>query len=145
MITTLPSMETTFTIDVKGSDTGQQYQGTFTYKRPNLRARSNAAKLAARLNEDLVNLDSDMKFTHQILAELRFSLIQTPEWWQKSDFGLELFDENVIFEIYKNCVAFEKDWTDKVWGKQEEKKAELKKELKNKAKAEKAEQEKDEE
>lgn len=145
MISTLPSMQTTFAVKVKGSDTGQVFEGSFTYKRLNLRAKSNAAKLAARLNEDLANLEPDMKFTHQILAELRYSLIESPEWWQKSDFGLELFDENVIFEIYKNCVAFEKDWTDKVWGKQDEKKAELKEDLKNKAKAEKAQQKQDEE
>jgi hypothetical protein len=140
-ITTLPSMETTFTLDVKGADTGQSYQGTFTYKRPNIGAKSKIAKLATRLNEDLANLDPDMKFVHQILAELRFTIVNSPEWWQKSDFGLELFDENVIFEIYKNCVSFEREWTDKVWGKQEDKKAEIKEELKKKAKAEKSEEE----
>ena len=118
MINTLPSMEFSFSIDVKGSDTGQQFQGTFTYKRPNLRLKSNAAKLAARLNEDLRNLDEDTKFIHDVLANLRFSLIQTPDWWQKSDFGLELYDTNVIFDIYKACIDFENAWSEKVWGNQ---------------------------
>lgn len=129
-ISTLPSMEKTFTIDVKGSDTGQQFSGTFTYKRPNLRAKSNAAKLAARLNEDLKNLDEDTKFIHDVLANLRFSLIETPEWWQKSDFGLNLYDTNVIFDIYKACVDFENEWTEKVWGNQEQAKEELKESVK---------------
>lgn len=129
-IATLPSMEKTFTIDVKGSDTGQQFQGTFTYKRPNLRAKSNAAKLAARLNEDLKNLDEDTKFIHDVLANLRFSLIETPEWWQKSDFGLNLYDTNVIFDIYKACVDFENEWTEKVWGNQDKAKEELKEAVK---------------
>jgi len=134
MINTLPSMEFSFSIDVKGSDTGQQFQGTFTYKRPNLRLKSNAAKLAARLNEDLRNLDEDTKFIHDVLANLRFSLIQTPDWWQKSDFGLELYDTNVIFDIYKACIDFENAWTEKVWGNQEKAKEELKEAVKAKAK-----------
>lgn len=129
-ITTLPSMEKTFTIDVKGSDTGQQFQGTFTYKRPNLRAKSNAAKLAARLNEDLKNLDDDTKFIHDVLANLRYSLSQTPDWWQKADFGLDLYDTNVIFDVYKACVDFENEWTEKVWGNQEQAKEELKESVK---------------
>lgn len=133
-ITTLPSMEKTFSIDVKGSDTGQHFQGTFTYKRPNLRAKSNAAKLAARLNEDLRNLDEDTKFIHEVLANLRYSLILTPDWWQKADFGLELYDTNVIFDIYKACVDFENEWTDKVWGNQDKAKEELKETVKAAAK-----------
>lgn len=136
-IATLPSMEKTFTIDVKGSDTGQQFQGTFTYKRPNFRARSNAAKLAARLNEDLKNIDDDTKFMHNVLADLRFSLIETPEWWQQSDFGLNLYDTNVILDIYRVCVEFENAWTEQVWGNQEKAKTELKESVKaaNKEKA----------
>lgn len=139
-ISTLPSMETTFTIDVKGSDTGQQFQGSFTYRRPNLRAKSNAAKLAARLNEDLKNLDEDTKFIHDVLANLRHSLIETPDWWQKSDFGMNLYDTNVIFDIYKACVEFENQWTEKVWGNQEKAKEDLKETVKaaSKEKAEKA-------
>jgi len=123
-------MEKTFTLDVKGSDTGQQFQGTFTYKRPNLRAKSNAAKLAARLNEDLKNLDEDTKFIHDVLANLRFSLTQTPDLWQQSDVGLNLYDTNVIFDIYKACVDFENEWTEKVWGNQEKAKEELKESVK---------------
>lgn len=134
MINTLPSMECTFSINVRGADTGQQFQGTFTYKRPNLRAKSNAAKLAARLNEDLRNLDEDTKFIHEVLANLRYSLILTPDWWQKADFGLELYDINVIFDIYKACVDFENEWTDKVWGNQEKAKEELKETVKAAAK-----------
>jgi hypothetical protein len=125
-ISVLPSMEHTFTLSVKGSDTGQQFDGTFTYKRPNLKAKSQAAKLAARLNEDLKNLDEDTKFIHELVADLRYSLISFPEWWQKSDFGLELYDVNVIFEIRKACVNFENEWSDQVWGNQEKAKEDIK-------------------
>lgn len=135
-IATLPSMEHTFTIDVKGSDTGKQFQGTFTYRRPNRKAKSDAAKLAARLNEDLKNLDEDTKFIHEVLASLRYTLIETPDWWKNEDFGLRLYDDNVTFEIYKACVNFENEWTEKVWGNQDKAKEELKESVKE-SKAEK--------
>lgn len=129
-ISTLPSMEHTFTIDVKGSDTGKQFQGTFTYRRPNRKAKSDAAKLAARLNEDLKNLDEDTKFIHEVLAGLRFTLVETPDWWKNEDFGLKLYDDNITFEIYKACVNFENVWTDKVWGNQDKAKDDLKEAVK---------------
>lgn len=125
-ISTLPSMETTFTLNLKGTDTAKQYDGSFTYRRPNRRAKSEAAKLTARLNEDLKNLDEDTKFVHEVLGTLRFTLVESPEWWAKEDYGLNLYDENVIFEIYKVCMKFEREWTEKVWGNQEKAKEELK-------------------
>ena len=111
----LPSMEHSFTIDIKGSETGQQYDGTFTYKRPNLRVKSEISKTAARLDGGMTNLDDDTKFLHSILATLKHTLIKSPEWWEKADYGFELYDLNVIFDIYKCCSDFEKDWFNRVW------------------------------
>jgi len=128
-IKTLPSMEHTFTINIKGSETAQQFDGTFTYKRPNQRMKSEIAKTTARLNEELKGLDEDTLLVHRILASLRHTLIKSPEWWQKSDFGYELYDVNVIFEIFKACTNFENEWFEKVWGG-DEKKEEAKKEEK---------------
>lgn len=131
-ISTLPSMEFTFSIDVKGSDTGKQFQGTFTYKRPDRRAKSDISRLAARLNEDLKNLEEDAKFMHEVLASLRFTLKESPDWWKSEDFGMKLYDDNVSIEIYKACLKFENEWTDKVWGNQDKAKEELKEALKTK-------------
>lgn len=115
MIKTLPSMEHTFTINVKGSETAQVFEGTFTYKIPNIRARSEIAKTAARLNEDLKNLDEDTKFLHTVLSTLKHTLLKSPEWWAKADFGFELFDLNVIFEVYKACSDFYDKWAKEVY------------------------------
>lgn len=108
-------MESTFTISVKGAETGQMFDGTFTYRRPNLRVKSEIAKTAARLNSDLKNLDEDTKFLHSILATLKHTLIASPDWWTKADSGYELYDINIIFEIYKACSKFEDEWTKEVW------------------------------
>ncbi len=120
-IKTLPSMEHTFLVDTKGSETGQAFQGTFVYKRPNFRIKSEIAKMKARLNEDLKNLDEDTSFLHGIVSNLRHTLIKYPDWWSEADFGYELYDVNVILDIYKECKKFEDKWFEEVWGESEKK------------------------
>lgn len=121
-IKALPSMEHTFTVDIKGSDTGQQYAGTFTYKRPNIRAKSEIAKMKARLNESL-GVDSDTDFIHEMLAYLRYTLIASDnsQWWVAADHGYNLFDLNVIMDIYKEVKKWDAAWMDKVWVADEKK------------------------
>jgi hypothetical protein len=115
-------MEHTFNIKIEGSNTRREFTGTFTYKRPNIRIQSDIAKTTAKLNEDLRNLDEDTKFLHSVLAKLRHTLTDTPEWWQKSDYGYELFDINVVLGIYKSCQEFETEWFNKVWAEKDESK-----------------------
>ena len=118
-IKALPPMEHTFTIKTEGSETGKIFEGTFTYKRPNLRTQSEIAKMKARLNEDLKNLDEDTAFLHGILSKLRHTLTNSPDWWKEEDFGYELYDVNVILDIYTECEKFEREWIEKVWGTEE--------------------------
>lgn len=115
-IQALPSMEHAFTINVKGSDTGQIFDGTFVYKRPTLRKNSEISKTAALLNGGINGLDEDTKLLHEVLATLKHTIVKFPEWWEKSDFGYELYDANVVFDIYKECNKFESEFRDKVWG-----------------------------
>ena len=115
MIKALPSMESTFTVSIKGTETAQQFDGTFTYKRPNLRVKSEIAKTTAILDSGLKNLDEDTKFLHNILATLKHTIIKSPDWWDKADFGFELYDVNVVFEVYKACSDFEQKWVAEVW------------------------------
>lgn len=130
----LPNMQHTFSVKVEGKEGGQMYEGSFTYKRPNLRAKSQIAKLAAKLNEDIKYLDEDTRFLHDVIAQLYYTLIDAPDWWKKSDSGMELYDFDVVFEIYKECMKFEKAWMDQVWGNQEAVQKEAEKELKAKQK-----------
>lgn len=118
LMKSLPSMEHTFSIDVKGSETNQPYIGEFTYKRPNLRKKSDIAKEKSRLNADLKNLDEDTSFLHGILATLKHTLINAPKWWIDSDLGFELYDVNVILAIYKECQDFENKWFSEVWSEE---------------------------
>lgn len=123
MIKALPSMEHVFTVQIKGTDTGQVFDGSFTYKRPNIRKNSDIDKTAAFLDGGIQGLDDDTKLLHRILAVLKHTLIKYPKWWTDSDFGYELYDSNVILEIYQECMKFENDWKDKVYGEIEKSEA----------------------
>lgn len=112
-ITTLPTMEHTFTLKEKGNKTGQVFDGTFVYKRPNIRMQSETARTEAMLNGGLSNLDLDTKALHKILATLRHTLIEFPPWWEEEDFGYEMYDVNVLLSMYEECVKFEKEYDKK--------------------------------
>lgn len=122
IIKELPSMRHTFTIQIKGLDTGRVYDGTFTYERPNLRKKSEIAKTTARLNEDLKSLDEDACFLHKVLSTLRHTLSDAPEWWVKADYGMELYDINVVLDVYRECQKFEEKWFAEVWKEKSEEK-----------------------
>lgn len=121
-IKSLPPMEHTFSIKTKGSDTGQMFEGTFTYKRPNLRSKSDISKEKSRLNADFKNIEEDTAFLHSILATLKYTIINAPEWWVKSDLGFELYDLNVVLDVYKACQDFETKWRSEVWSEEEKEK-----------------------
>lgn len=120
----LPSMEHTFPIKVKGSNTGLLYEGTFTYRRPNIRVESEIAKTAAILDGGLKTLDADVKDFHFILAHLKHTLTNFPEWWKDSDCGYELYDSNVVTFIDNKCQEFETNWKKKVFTQEEENESE---------------------
>ncbi len=115
-IKVLPPMEHTFSIEEKGSETGQPYAGTFTYKRPSLRVRTEINKTAAILDGGVVTLDEETKYLHTVFARLKHTLSNVPDWWEKSDYGFELYDLNVVLAIYKATKEFDKEWEQKVLG-----------------------------
>lgn len=112
-ITKLPPLEQTFTIEVKGDETGKIFSGTFTYKKPNIKAKSDIAKTKAALDGGFM-LDAETDFLHRIYATLRHTLIDFPEWWEEEDYGFSLLDTNVALEIYKETIDFEKSWRDAI-------------------------------
>lgn len=115
-ITTLPSMEHTFTLNVIGNETKQAFDGTFTYKRLNLGKRMEANKMEARLREERVTLSTDVNRYIEIISYLRFGLVAFPDWWVKSNFGLELYDANIVVALNNECEKFENEWNKKIQG-----------------------------
>lgn len=110
----LPSMEHTFSINVQGTDTGRYYDGTFTYVRPNLHKKSEIAKMSSRLNEDLKTLPEDIVAFNYICANLFFTITSFPDWWSEANYGRDLYDANVVYEIFKKVTDFENDWQQRI-------------------------------
>lgn len=110
----LPEFEFSFTLDVIGSQTGKRFVGDFVYHRPNIRDNSNIAKYRARLDGDLANIDSSISTLHFALAHLRFTLSESPKWWSESDYGMDLYDVNVVLELFKTVDKFEETFNKKI-------------------------------
>lgn len=109
----LPSMEFTFDLNKK-SKSGKVFEGSFTYKRLSIGSQGKAGVLKARLNGDLVNVDPDIDRLHDMLSWLKYGLVEFPDWWRDSDFGSNLYELDIIEEVYRMVTKFEKEWNQKV-------------------------------
>lgn len=109
----LPNMEFKFHIQTIGEETGINWVGDFTYRRPTLQERALIDVMRARLNGDLLTVDGDISSFNEALAHLRFTLKEYPPWWEDCDFGGALFDANVILDIREKCIEFEAEWKTK--------------------------------
>ena len=110
----LPPMEFTFDLNKKGSDTQKVYTGSFTYRRLSIGNQGKAGVLKAQLNGDLANVGQDVDQLHEMISWLRFGIVDYPEWWRESNFGIDLYDGNIVKEIYSLVSDFEKKWIEKV-------------------------------
>ena len=100
----------------KAKETGINWVGTFKYVRPTLGDRSRIESLKVKLNGAVEVGDLDvLEFNHAI-SYLRHTLKEYPDWWADSTFGLELYDGNVVSDIYNKVMDFEADWKTKVHG-----------------------------
>ena len=81
--------------------------------------------MEAQLNRDLITLDQDTSMYHRIVAQLTYRLKAAPDWWISAGNGQDLLDVNVVFEVFKYCAEAEREWREKVWGKEEKKEKKL--------------------
>lgn len=116
----VPSMEHEFDISLIGEETGQKWHGSFKYKRPNLGARRQIKLMEDNLNNGSETLDEEIRAINMMVAWLHFTLIDYPKWWNG---GLDLYDVNVLTEIYQEILKFEKKFQEKIekLGKEDEK------------------------
>lgn len=118
---TLPSMEHSFFFECEGDSTKKAYRGDFTYVRPNIGTLIEISKLEARYNGE--TSDADIKTLNRMRANLAHCIKVAPDWWNKSNFGADLYDANVITSLYLECLKFENNWYSKVWSDDSSKQA----------------------
>lgn len=112
----LPNMEHKFSIQVIGEESGIPWVGNFVYKRPTLQERSRIEIMCKRLNGDMFTVDEDIRSYNEAISHLRHTLKEYPDWWKEADFGGDLYDANVILEIYDKCMQFEAAWRERLHG-----------------------------
>lgn len=111
-MSTLPSMELEFEINIVGDITGERYIGKFKYKRPNLGLIRQIRTTRAHLNEDLRNLDDETLLLNEMVSWLTYTLVDTPKWWNNN--GFDLYDYNVVMEVYNKVLEYEKSFRKKI-------------------------------
>lgn len=123
-----------FVLDIIGDNTGEKFVGNFEAKlRLSHRDQLNKDQLRRQIigdKPDQATKDSMMRA--EILSHLSLSLLDTPKWWKDGAGGLDLYDDNVIFDLYDLVVKGQTKAIEEVLKKGEEAKEELKKVAKKK-------------
>lgn len=127
-----PPTETDVQIEVVGEVTKKKFIGEFTVKIPRRKEQCLIDKHRAFLNgPGAENLESATLKFHHMISYLRYVVVDSPKWWQESDLGYELYDENVVQALYDKVLEFEVEWLKEVWGEEAVKKLQARQEGKD--------------
>lgn len=119
----------TFTINIKGEKTGQQWVGDFTVK-TFLSHREDlirGVKFRELLGPNPAAADSYSVNVADTFADLAVRVVKAPTFWVESNGGIDLIDSNVISEVHKQTMAVELEALKKLQAEGEKAKGELKK------------------
>lgn len=115
----LPEFENAFSIEsLEGNFTKRKFSGDFKHRIPTLKINAAIDKHFAILNGGLTEdvLPAETIKLHYMIAYLKFTLVEAPNWWKDADYGYDLRDSNVVEEIFNKARSFEDDYIKKVWG-----------------------------
>lgn len=122
----LPKNEKSFLFSKEGEITGHKYDGQFTVKCVLTLADKRILELEqSRLMGDMGNPSDNLKIIAKVIANLRVRIIDAPDWFEQIISNLDIIDENIIFELYGECLKISNDWIEEVRGKAEEKQKSL--------------------
>lgn len=116
----LPKNEKTFSIDLEGDTTGHKYEGKFSVKCVLSMADKRVLEIEqSRLTLDLQNPTDNLVAIARVVANLRVRVLDGPVWFEQFIGNLDILDDNVVFELYGNCLDAEKEWRDSLKKKAE--------------------------
>lgn len=118
----LPKNEQTFMFSKEGEITGHKYDGQFAVKCVLSLADKRMLELEqSRLTGDVANPTDNLLIISRIVANLRVRILDAPDWFDQIISSLDIIDENILFDIYAECLRCSNEWIEKVRGKTEEK------------------------
>lgn len=105
--------ESSFAISLVGDETGETFAGKFTVK--------TRLSHAEKVNQDVIRRNmlgaqpngatagELASNTCEILAQLAVRVVTSPSWWTGSNNGQDLYDSNVLVEVFTNAIKAETD------------------------------------
>jgi len=86
---------------------------------PSLKDRSLIGRHKSLLNGDSPNsLGADVLVLHHMLSYLKYTIKESPSWWQETDYGYDLYDMNIIEHLFDKVIDFEQAWLKEIWGEE---------------------------
>ena len=118
----IPKNESGFDFVHIGEITGKKYDGQFTVKcMLNLADKRMLEIEKSRLTADLQNPTGNLNALGTVIANLRIRIIDAPDWYNQLINNLDTLDEELIFELYTQCLKKSDEWRESVKAKMEEK------------------------
>ena len=116
----LPLNEHSFDFNETGNVTGTKYDGQFTVLCILSMGQKHALQVErTRLLADAVAPTDELSGMAIILANLRHRIVDAPNWWQQSNGGSTIQDENVLVALYHKVMEAEGVWRQKLKEKAE--------------------------
>ena len=115
MYGSLPKFERSFDLNYTGKTTGLPYKGTFTVRCVlNIGQKHSVELEKSRLIADQRNPTNSLLNIAIALAELRGRIIEAPSWWKDSKSATDFLDEDVIYDLFNQCLDLEDKWKEEV-------------------------------
>ena len=107
----LPSKEKTFAFEHVGETTGFKYEGQFTVLCVLNTGQKHAMALEkTRLMGNYPNPTDDLAGFAVIFANLRAKIVKAPEWWNQSNGGASIDDEDTLVVLHRKILEVEVEW-----------------------------------
>jgi len=99
--------EASFSVNVTGETTGEVFPGVFKVKtRLSHRDALNRDQIRrSLLGPNPAGASPRAESIADIFSELGVRIVDAPSWWVNSDGGMELSDDAVVAEVYKQAMA----------------------------------------
>jgi hypothetical protein len=111
----LPKNEKTFFFSKEGEVTGHKYEGQFSVKCVLTAADKRMVEIEqSRLMVDLKNPTANLVAISKVTANLRTRVIKSPDWFGQMIDDLETLDDNIMFDVWTECVRCSNEWFDEI-------------------------------
>jgi hypothetical protein len=111
----LPKNEKSFFFSKEGEVTGHKYEGQFSVKCVLTAADKRMVEIEqSRLMVDLKNPTANLIAISKVTANLRTRVLKSPDWFGQMIGDLETLDDNILFDLWAECVRCSNEWFDEV-------------------------------